>query len=843
MFHAESVDFFSTIYMLTPAALGPFVTLIAVTVMATAIYSKRTHTRLGRTIILLTIPIAASLFFHTLATMTPYYGSARIWVKGWMLAYLCVPPALLIYTKSFSEADLSPPYLHPVDIAVAAAGIALFFEGSLLKQVYVEHAWSYVPSASNWLLVYGGYFFFRLLIFLGHTSRMALASPGAPGSGGAQHGNGSRLSSRKQLWFLTTAVALLLPAVDLFTMLGIPVYPFGFLGYLILYTLLLFGSSQFFFLEMNVTLAADRIIHTMPDPLLVCDHRGAIKVVNDAFTAVFGYDQHNLIDRKLSECPNYSQMGTLMELLSTENNGSIETSLYDCDNNLFPAHISASHLFNRDGSLSGTIFVIQDVREYRRIMNEIEELYHKTEEEVEQRTRELQEANRSLKAEIARREQIEEKLRHTAFHDALTGLPNRELFTEHLQHAFNKYKHRGGMTFAILFIDLDHFKFINDTYGHIVGDFVLKETAHRLHDCMRDVDTVGRLGGDEFVILMDDISEPSQTIKVAERILDAMQSSIPFNDTEIKLGTSIGIAFAEQRHEAPKEIIRDADIALYHAKQQGKHRYSIFQGELQERAIRHMKIEHELRETVRQGGFDIQYQPIVELSKGKLKGFEALIRWNSVELGRVSPETFIPIAEESELIFEIGRWVLFRACNDMSNWLQHLPSHLQNTTISVNVSPRQLQSPDILKDVENALAESMLPPQNLVIEVTESAIITDAKGALQTLNLLKAMGVKLHLDDFGEGYSSLSLLYRFPFDTMKIDRSYVSGLHNNRDNSEVVRTIINLGHSMKKEVIAEGIETSIEATALRNFKCELGQGFFFSKPMDEDKALSFIQSI
>ncbi|MFO7731009.1 MAG: EAL domain-containing protein [Spirochaetia bacterium] len=607
-------------------------------------------------------------------------------------------------------------------------------------------------------------------------------------------------------------------------------------------SLLLLGGSQFFCLEMNASMAAERIVHTMPDPLLVCDHQNTIKVINNAFTEVFGYKHSELINKNLQDCSNYTRLLSLIELLDTENTASIETSLYDRENYLFPAQVSASRLFNRDDTVSGTIFVIQDVREYRKVMNEIEELFHKTEEQVEQRTQELQQTNSALKEEIQRRKQIEGQLRHTAFHDSLTGLPNRELFSEYLQHAFNKYKHRGGMTFAILFIDLDHFKFVNDTYGHLVGDFVLKQTAFRLHECLRDVDTVGRIGGDEFVVLMDEISEPSQTIKVAERILETMQKSINFNGTEIRIGSSIGICFAEQRHSAPKEIIRDADMALYHAKQQGRHRYSIFQGELQESAIRHMKIEQELYEAVQQNGFDIQYQPIVELSEGALKGFEALIRWNSAELGQISPETFIPIAEESELINEIGRWVLFRACNDMSNWLQHIPPHLKDLTISVNVSPRQLQSSVLLQDIENALAESMLPPKNLVVEVTESAIITDSKGTLATLNRLKEMGVKLHLDDFGEGYSSLNLLYRFPFDTMKIDRSYVSGLQDNHDNSEVVRTIINLGHSMKKEVIAEGIETSNEANTLRNFKCELGQGFFFSRPLDEEMARLFIDS-
>jgi diguanylate cyclase (GGDEF)-like protein len=416
------------------------------------------------------------------------------------------------------------------------------------------------------------------------------------------------------------------------------------------------------------------------------------------------------------------------------------------------------------------------------------------------------------------------------------------MFSEHLIYAFNKFKHREGSTFAILFIDLDRFKQVNDTYGHIVGDYVLKTTAQRLKECMRDVDTIGRLGGDEFVILMDEITEPSQSIKVAERILRSMEAPIVFNGVEIKPGTSIGIAFAEPRHQEPKEIIRDADIALYHAKQQGKGRYSLFEGELEERAIQRMNIENALREATRRNDFSIQYQPIIELREGHLEGFEALIRWHHPELGPLSPEIFIPIAEESEMIFEIGRWVLFQACKDMAGWLSRLPDHLQHITVSVNISPKQLQSPTLLTDIRKALADSMLNPRNLVIEVTEKAIITDVKGALESLNKLTEMGVKLHLDDFGEGYSSVNLLYRFPFDTMKIDRSYVSGLHRNQDSSEVVKTIIKLGHSMKKKVIAEGIETSGEASLLKDLQCELGQGFFFSRPLDWENAREFVMN-
>ncbi|MDZ7794386.1 MAG: diguanylate cyclase [Spirochaetia bacterium] len=239
-------------------------------------------------------------------------------------------------------------------------------------------------------------------------------------------------------------------------------------------SLLLFWEFSTFFLEMNASPAAERIIHAMPDPLLVCDRNSTIKVINNAFTEVFGYEHSELINKNLQDCSNYTRLLSLIELLGTENSASIETSLYDRENYLFPAQVSASHLFNRDNTVSGTIFVIQDVREYRKVMNEIEDLFHKTEEQVEQRTQELQQANYALKDEIQRRKEIEGQLRHTAFHDSLTGLPNRELFSEYLQHSFNKYKHRGGMTFAILFIDLDHFKFVNDTYGHTCWRFCSK---------------------------------------------------------------------------------------------------------------------------------------------------------------------------------------------------------------------------------------------------------------------------------------------------------------------------------------------------------------------------------
>lgn len=825
------MELFNTVYYLSPAALWPFLVLILSTILGATIYARRAHTRIGRGIVLMTVPIAFTLFFHTLSAMTPYYGFARLWVQAWVVSYLLVPPALLHYAETLPDHKRPPlRWLQLADFTILFYGLAVFAAGHAIQINYTQQSWKHVPMLTPQLIPYALYFWGRILYSLYRTWHFLQL-------------NRDHISPRKRKWYPLTAATLLIPAVDILSMFGLPIYPFGFLGYLALYTLLYFGSSQFFFLDMDASFAADEIIHTMPDPLMVCDMQGSIKVVNQAFTEVFGYEGTSLLESSLFDCRNEHNSQTFAKFLIHRQTGSHETKLIDQNSELFPAQIAVSQLRYPDNSPSGMIFVIQDVREQKKVLQELEELYHSTEQLVEERTLELQKVNSELKTEIQQRSLIEEQLRHTAFHDPLTGLPNREMFSEHLQHTFNKFKHREGESFAILFIDLDNFKMVNDSYGHIVGDHILKETAQRLKHCVRDVDTIGRLGGDEFVVLMDELKEPAQSIKVAERILESMKLAILYKGIEIQPGTSIGIAFAEARHSEPKEIIRDADIALYHAKQQGKHRYSLFQGKLQEKAIQRLNIENALRETVKRGEFSIQYQPIVKLDDGTLKGFEALIRWNHPELGRISPEDFIPIAEESDLIFAIGRWVLYRACNDMSSWLAQLPESMQHITVSVNISPKQLQSVEIVQDIENALSESMLNPQNLVVEVTEGAIITDAESTLTTLNKMKAMGLKLHLDDFGEGYSSLNLLHRFPFDTMKIDRSYVSGLQGNMKNSEVVRTIINLGHSLQKKVIAEGIETSVEASALKEFSCELGQGFYFSHPLDLEKAQDFLNKL
>jgi diguanylate cyclase (GGDEF)-like protein/PAS domain S-box-containing protein len=571
--------------------------------------------------------------------------------------------------------------------------------------------------------------------------------------------------------------------------------------------------------------SAGKVIRSIPAPLLVLDHSNVIRYTSTSFSDFFGYPAEELTDLPLSRLTPEGNRRHLFRLLAEGAGESCETEFFDIYENPRACRVRINSIRGRQSRRSFTVILFQSLHADRCT-----------------RSAALRQARESLKGEISRRKAAEKKLRHTTYHDTLTGLPNRELFFEYHQHAFAKFVRNQCSPYAVLFLDLDDFKYINDTYGHTAGDAVIRETAGRLRSCLRDMDTTGRIGGDEFVVLIEEFAEPSQTVKVAERILAAMCSPFTWGTHTLQLGISIGIAFSEARHTEAKEVIRDADVALYHAKSQGKSRYSIFQGDLQRKAIRRMRIEHALRAAAGSGDFKLVYQPIIDLNDGTLRSFEALLRWKHPDMGPVSPEVFIPIAEDNGLISAIGRWTLIRACCDMAGWLAEL-SDSAGYTVSVNISPRQLQSPRLVEEVEHALRISGLPAHRLVLEITENAVIPDPESTLNILQQLKTMGVQLHLDDFGEGYSSVGLLYRFPFDTMKIDRSYVTGVMGEQSNTEVVRNIIDLGHSMNKAVIAEGIEASGEAEVLKSFNCELGQGFYFSHPLAEEDVRLFIGTV
>ncbi|MFZ2508949.1 MAG: EAL domain-containing protein [Steroidobacteraceae bacterium] len=422
---------------------------------------------------------------------------------------------------------------------------------------------------------------------------------------------------------------------------------------------------------------------------------------------------------------------------------------------------------------------------------------------------------------------IEEQLRRLAFHDPLTLLPNRALFRDRLEHALAVSK-RSDRSVAMLFIDLDNFKAINDSFGHSEGDRVLSTTAQRLSKCTRSGDTVARLGGDEFAVLLENLVNRGPVLEVAERIVAALQEPFPFLGSDLRISASVGIAFAT-RNDGVEELVRNADVAMYSAKAQGKGRYAIFVDEMPDVASQRLLVEAELARALIENQFQLHYQPIVELRSGYLLGVEALVRWRHPKRGLVAPAEFLGIAEGAGQTVELGRWVLQHACAEVQAWQTRLPEGRQ-IRLAINVSVGQLRESDLVADVSRALEHSQLDPGCLVIEVTEGVLMHNTESMLVKLNQLKALGVRIAIDDFGTGYSSLAYLHRFPIDIVKIDRSFIRRLGNVEDGAELTRAIITLGDTLGLEVIAEGVEHENQQRELIKLGCVAGQGFLYAEP-------------
>ena len=462
-------------------------------------------------------------------------------------------------------------------------------------------------------------------------------------------------------------------------------------------------------------------------------------------------------------------------------------------------------------------------------------------ERAEQAERHVQELN----AYIAEQERIsrvleetKEHFRHAAFHDSLTGLPNRAMFTELLKAEIESSKRRGSHMFAVLFLDLDRFKNINDSLGHTHGDLLLVAFAERLERALRPVDTLARFGGDEFAILLSGMSDATDAVRVAQRISDELSQPFVLDKNSAFATSSIGIALSATGYDRPEDILRDADTAMYRAKENGKARYEVFDQGMHARAVSRLQLESDLRRAVEEKQFCVYYQPIVCLHTGRLAGFEALVRWNHPRRGLVSPADFIPVAEETGLIVPISEWVLQEACKHIREMQMVFPSH-RSLSLSVNLSARQVAQSDLLDRIQSALATSRLSPHCLKLEITESVVMENAEAATLMFKQLRALGVQLSIDDFGTGYSSLSYLHRFPLNYLKIDRSFVSRLTTDNDNA-IVRTISTLARNLGMEVIAEGIETEEQYQQLKMLGCEYGQGYLFSHPVNNEGVLHLL---
>jgi PAS domain S-box-containing protein len=456
--------------------------------------------------------------------------------------------------------------------------------------------------------------------------------------------------------------------------------------------------------------------------------------------------------------------------------------------------------------------------------------------------------------DITDRKRAEEMLEHRALHDLLTELPNRALFVDRLQHSLIRARRHSDYKFVVLFIDIDGFKVLNDSLGHSAGDELLIQVAKRLTACFRETDTVSRsattmnptisndslarLGGDEFTVLLDDVSEPSDAIRVGRRILDKIALPFTISGQQVVISASIGIAASSNTYEGAEDMLRDAEIAMYRAKQAGKARCEVFDPAMHSSAVRRLKLETDLRRGIEHGELLVYYQPIISLESGRIIGFESLSRWKTVQ-GMVPPVEFIPIADETGLIIPMNRALYLESCQQLKSWQAKL-NCTPPLTMSLNITPRQFAQPDLAKQIGEILTQSGIQPSSINLEITETIAMGDADHAFSVLSDLKALGVRLSIDDFGTGYSSLSRLPRFPIDALKIDRVFISQMSTDHDNHEIVRLIISLAHSLGLKVVAEGTETQDEVNELKRLKCEMVQGFLYSPPVDSVKAFELL---
>jgi len=457
------------------------------------------------------------------------------------------------------------------------------------------------------------------------------------------------------------------------------------------------------------------------------------------------------------------------------------------------------------------------------------------ENEVAVRTQTLAQTVENMELEIYARKAAEEKLQHDALHDSLTGLPNRSLFNDRLLHAIMMAQRRKDYIYAVMFADLDRFKVINDSLGHVIGDQLLVELGHRLVNCLRPHDTVARLGGDEFAILLEDIGGMGNANYIAERIGNTMLAPFTVTGHEVFVSVSIGIAFSSGEYEQPEQVLRDADTAMYRAKASGGAQYVVFEPGMHASAVARLHLETDLRKAIERKEFVLFYQPILSLTTNAIIGFEALVRWQHPKRGLLNPGDFLKMADETGMIVSIDRLVLREACRQMKEWMeQYTQDGL--SFISTNLSNKQMAQPDLVAYVEQVLRETGLDPCNLKLEITEDVIVENTDEIVAVLTRLKTLGVHIYIDDFGTGYSSLSHLHRLPIDGLKIDRSFIKNMGEHGENQEIIRTIMLLVRDLNIGVIAEGVETANQMGQIKALGCEQGQGYLFSKPVDVDRA-------
>ncbi|WP_375383079.1 putative bifunctional diguanylate cyclase/phosphodiesterase [uncultured Sphingomonas sp.] len=581
-------------------------------------------------------------------------------------------------------------------------------------------------------------------------------------------------------------------------------------------------------LESVAVHANDSILITEAEPLDLPGPR--ILYCNEAFTRTTGYSLEEVLGKtpRILQGPKTDAVARakLRAAFARWQPVTVELTNYRKDGSEFWVELSIAPVANDDGWFTHWISVQRDITERK----------HKAELSTRVRIAEVE--NQALANEIRDRKRIEEQLLYTAFHDSLTRLRNRAFFMDRLKNVLDVNRRDPSLACAILFLDLDRFKVVNDSLGHLAGEVLLKEIARRLKTCVRPQDTLARIGGDEFALLVEEAADLGVPIALAERILEALRPPVRVGRQDVFPSTSIGIVRSSSRDTQPEALIRDADIAMYAAKRSGFGQYAIFSESMHAEATAMLTLQSDLKLAIERQEFEVAYQPIVDPQRGLIKGFEALLRWQHPTRGTVSPAEFVPIAEEIGVIRQIDRWVMNEACAQLAKWRALFPD--ADLGVSINTSATEFNDPRFLSELKDTIARFSLPPRALELEITESIFLHPDPRIESILTDIRAHGVRIGLDDFGTGYSSLSYLNRYPTDTIKIDQSFIRSLCSDDRTLAIVVLIIQLARTLNVEVVAEGVETEEQAELLASMSCSLAQGYFFSRPITAVAATSLM---
>jgi len=838
---------------------------------------------------------------------------ALAWAKSAYLGITFIPTALYQFTVIVTRSPRAR-------LAWAGwAASALFFavaasSGALLRDLY-HYWWGYYPHF-RWLGAPFLAFFFAMLalslreLWLDHRRA-------APGSA---HGVRTRL-------LLAGFAIAYLGSCDYVAAYGLPLYPFGYLPVFVFIVVVAQTIRRHHLVDLTPAFAAEQILATVADPVIVCDRDGRIRFVNDAAASVFGYAAGELAGApiELLAAPSAGMADRLRAAAAAEPVREEEMVFRTRDGELVDVGLSLSPLLDERRAAVGAVLIARDVRARKRAeaaLRESEERYRTLFErnqagvfrtsiagaildcndsfarilgfaaradcigksmlhhykDLWQRTALLQKmraqggladeevglvridgapawvvANAMLREpkgdgievlegtviDITQRKNAERQIVHQAYHDALTGLPNRMLFYDRLTQALSLAR-RDERGLAVLFLDLDQFKLVNDTLGHAAGDRLLVEIARRLQNSVRDSDTVARVGGDEFTLLLRNIDDGADAARAAQKVLEAVARPAEIDGQRLYLTTSIGISSYPADGEEAEALLTNADIAMYRAKELGRSRYQLCTPAMNAKSVARLTLERDLRLAVERGELALLYQPQVRIASGRTVGVEALLRWNHPERGLVRPAEFIGVAEETRLILPIGEWVLRTACEQARLWHRDGRSDLR---VAVNLSALQFQQRSLVAVVQEILDDTGVDPDWLVLEITESAAMHDAELTVEVLAMLRAMGLRIAIDDFGTGHASLSYLRQFPIDTLKIDRGFVSDLETSREGSAIVNAIIGLAHGLDLEVVAEGVETEGQLRFLAERGCEEYQGFLISQALSAVEVPEFVERL